>query len=247
MRCYNRNNMKVWAHRGASGYAPENTLEAFSLAVDMKADGVELDVQMTRDGYLVVIHDETIDRVSNGSGFVRDYTLKELKQFQFNKTHPEYDDVKIPTLQEVYELLKDTSLCINVELKTGVYFYDGLEERVLEMSRRMGMEERIWYSSFNHASIRKIKEISPESKTGVLYADGIWNAAEYAKQLGADALHPAFYNLQYPHIVERAGELGMKVHVWTVDDDDQVMKCLNFGADVVITNYPDVVRNDIVR
>lgn len=78
---------EVWAHRGASGYAPENTLEAFALAAEMEADGVELDVQMSRDGYLVVAHDERIDRVSNGSGFIRDFTLEELKGFLFNKTH----------------------------------------------------------------------------------------------------------------------------------------------------------------
>lgn len=112
---------EVWAHRGASGYAPENTLEAFALAAEMGADGVELDVQMSRDGYLVVAHDERIDRVSNGSGFIRDFTLKELKGFLFNRTHPEYKDARIPTLREVYELLKDTPLKINVELKNGFW------------------------------------------------------------------------------------------------------------------------------
>ena len=97
---------KVWAHRGASAYAPENTLEAFLLAAEHGADGVELDVQLTKDGEMVVVHDEEIDRVSDGSGFVKDYTLAELKTLNFNKTHPEYQDVKIPTLREVYEALK---------------------------------------------------------------------------------------------------------------------------------------------
>ena len=88
---------KVWAHRGASGYAPENTLDAFRKAVEMGADGIELDVQMTKDGELVVIHDETIDRVSNGKGWVKDYTYEELKKFNFNKTHQEYTKEEIPT------------------------------------------------------------------------------------------------------------------------------------------------------
>lgn len=86
---------KVWAHRGASAYAPENTLEAFLLAAEQGADGVELDVQLTKDGEMVVVHDEEIDRVSDGSGFVKDYTLAELKNLNFNKTHPEYQNVKI--------------------------------------------------------------------------------------------------------------------------------------------------------
>ena len=95
---------KVFAHRGASGYAPENTLEAFELAVRMGADGVELDVHMTRDGELVVAHDEALSRVSNGLGFIRDKTVAELKRLRFNKTHPEYPNATIPTLREVYEL-----------------------------------------------------------------------------------------------------------------------------------------------
>lgn len=100
---------KVWAHRGASGYAPENTIEAFKMAAEMGADGVELDVQLTKDGELVVAHDERIDRVSDGTGRICDYTLAELKQFCFNKTYPEcVGEFRIPTLREVFEALKDT-------------------------------------------------------------------------------------------------------------------------------------------
>ena len=117
----NQEKTKVWAHRGASGYAPENTLDAFRKAVEMGADGIELDVQMTKDGELVVIHDETIDRVSNGKGWVKDYTYEELKKFNFNKTHLEYTKEEIPTLEQVYLLIKPTNLTINVEIKTGIY------------------------------------------------------------------------------------------------------------------------------
>ena len=137
---------KVWAHRGASAYAPENTLEAFLLAAEQGADGVELDVQLTKDGEMVVVHDEEIDRVSDGSGFVKDYTLAELKILNFNKTHPEYQDVKIPTLREVYEALKPTGMTINVELKTGIFWYKDLEKKVLELTKEMEMEDRVIYS-----------------------------------------------------------------------------------------------------
>ena len=144
------NRTKVWAHRGASGYAPENTLEAFQKAIEQNADGIELDVQMTKDGELVVIHDETIDRVCEGSGWVKDFTYGKLCRFHFNKTHPEYEHAQIPTLEEVYALIKPTDLTINVEIKTGVVFYPEIEKRVLELTARMGMEERVLYSSFNH-------------------------------------------------------------------------------------------------
>ena len=171
---------KVWAHRGASGYAPENTLDAFRKAVEMGADGIELDVQMTKDGELVVIHDETINRVSNGKGWVKDYTYEELKKFNFNKTHLEYTKEEIPTLEQVYLLIKPTNLTINVEIKTGIVFYPGIEERVLELTERLGMKERVIYSSFNHYTIRKIKESDPQAKTGMLYEDGIIDAVDYA-------------------------------------------------------------------
>ena len=183
---------KVWAHRGASGYAPENTLDAFRKAVEMGADGIELDVQMTKDGELVVIHDETINRVSNGKGWVKDYTYEELKKFNFNKTHLEYTKEEIPTLEQVYRLIKPTNLTINVEIKTGIVFYPGIEERVLELTERLGMKEHVIYSSFNHYTIRKIKELDPQAKTGMLYEDGIIDAVDYACDVvKADALHPA--------------------------------------------------------
>ena len=124
---------KVWAHRGASGYAPENTLESFKMAMDMKADGVELDVQLTKDNELVVIHDETIDRTSNKTGFVKDYTLAELKSFNFNNGNEKYEYAQIPTLKEVFQLLKPSNMVINIELKTGVFFYEGIEEKVLKL------------------------------------------------------------------------------------------------------------------
>ena len=231
--------IKIWGHRGASGYAPENTLEAFSLASDMGVDGIELDVQMTRDGHVVVAHDETIDRVSNGSGLIKDYTLSELKKFCFNKTHPEYSNIQIPTLREVYELLKFTSITINVELKTGNIFYEGLEERVLDLSYRMGMEERIIYSSFNHYTVKKIKAMDSGAQIGMLYSDGLWNVVEYAKKLGVNSIHPGFINLQYPNTVEYAQNQKLKVYVWTVDKEEQMQECLRLGVDAVITNFPD--------
>ena len=213
-------NTKVWAHRGASGYAPENTLEAFELAAKQKADGVELDVQLSKDGELVVIHDEIIDRVTDGKGKVKDYTVRELKSFKANQTHPEYANSVIPTLAEVYDLLKPTGLEINVELKTGIYFYPDIEKKLLKLAREKGMEEKLWYSSFNHYSLIRMKELEPSVRTGILYADGIVNVWDYAKKtVGADALHPLYYNIQYPGYLEKTRALGLKTHAWTVNEE----------------------------
>ncbi len=130
---------KVWAHRGASGYVPENTIEAFRKAAEMGADGVELDIQLSNDGELVVIHDESVDRVSDGSGWVRDYTLAELKILDVGKPIPGYGVARIPTLAEVLEELKPTDMTINIECKTGIYFYPGLEEKMEKLVKSMGM------------------------------------------------------------------------------------------------------------
>ncbi len=233
---------KIWAHRGASGYAPENTMEAFRLADEMKADGIELDVQLTKDGEVVVLHDEVIDRVSNGRGYVRDYTLEEVKKFTFCNTHPEYKEATIPTLKEVLAYIKTTSMTINIELKTGVFFYDGLAEKTLALVKDAGMEDRVIYSSFNHYTIRDIQKLNPQAKTGLLYADGYIDMPIYGEKLGVDALHPALYNLQYPNFMEDCRKRNLKVHVWTVNKEKYMKKMFELGVDAVITNYPDKAR-----
>lgn len=234
--------VKVWAHRGASAYAPENTLEAFGLAVEQGADGVELDVQLTKDGEVVVVHDETIDRVSNGTGYVQDYTLEELKAFRFNKTHPEFPDAVIPTLKEVLQLLEPTGLSVNIELKTGIIRYDGMEERVLTLVKEMEMEDRVIYSSFHHASLVKIKKLDSGARTGLLYSDGWLHVHSYAKKMNVDALHPALYHLKSKKLVKKAREKHLAVHVWTVDDEPSIQKLLEQGVDAIITNRPDICR-----
>lgn len=238
-------NTKIWAHRGASGYAPENTLEAFKLAVSQDADGIELDVQLTKDGELVVIHDEKIDRTSNGKGCVKDYTLEELKKFNFNYGNEEYKEAKIPTLREVYELLEPTDLIINVELKTGIIFYEGIEEKVLKLAKEMGMEDRIIYSSFNHHTIKKIKELNNNARTGLLYCDGWIGILEYAKKLGVTALHPCGYNLQYENLIEEAKKENILLHVWTINEEKDMKFLCENKIDSIITNYPDVARKII--
>ena len=149
----------VWAHRGASGYAPENTLAAFEKAVELGADGVELDIQLTKDDEIVVIHDEKIDRTSDGEGWVKDYTLEELRGFNYNRTKPEYEHADIPTMREVFELLKPTGLFINIEIKTGVIFYEKIEEKILALTKEMDMEDRVCYSSFNHYTVKRIHDM----------------------------------------------------------------------------------------
>ncbi|MCR5655531.1 MAG: glycerophosphodiester phosphodiesterase [Lachnospiraceae bacterium] len=228
----------IWGHRGASGYAPENTLPAFQMAADMGADGIELDIQQTKDGVIVVCHDETVDRTSNGAGWIKDLTFAELRKMDFSYGNAAYEGTKIPTMEEVFELLAPTDLTINIELKTGIVFYEKIEEKILDMAKNMHWEDRVIYSSFNHYSVCKIKECDPNARVGLLYADGTVDMPAYGKRLGADALHPALYNLQYPHYMDDCKKNGLEVNVWTVNQTEHLMLCKQFGVHAVITNYP---------
>ncbi len=237
----------VWAHRGASGYAPENTLAAFEKAVELGADGVELDIQLTKDDEIVVIHDEKIDRTSDGKGWVKDYTLEELRDFNYNRTKPEYEHADIPTMREVFELLKPTGLFINIEIKTGVFFYDKIEEKILALTKEMGMEDRVCYSSFNHYTVKRIHELKPDAEVGFLYADGPIDMPSYGEKYGVNALHPALYNLQYDGFIKECKEKGLKLNVWTVNEKEHMQLCCKYGVNAIITNYPDIAREVVER
>ena len=241
MNCENQNRVKVWAHRGASAYAPENTMEAFEKAVQLGADGIELDVHQTADNEIVVIHDDRLERTSTGRGFVKDYTLEGLRKFDYargskfaGKKH--YD---IPTLKEVFELIKPTDLTINIEMKTLVIHYPGIEKRVLKMADDYGMADRIWFSSFNRITIEKIHLLRPEIKVGFLYSETSALMPTFAGNLGLTALHPSFLNLKSPHFMEDCRNHGILVNIWTIDTPEQMRACYEAGVNAVITNYPD--------
>ena len=231
---------KIFAHRGASGYAPENTLEAFALAITQGADGIELDVQLTKDGIPVVIHDETIDRVTEKTGWVKDYTLNELKELTvLGNKFPEYSSSKIPTLEEVLDAVKTSGIQVNIELKTGIYWYPEIEQKVADLVKASGMEDKVIYSSFNHYSIQQIKKIVPDAETAYLYSDVILNVEDYAKNTGVDGLHPAVYHVKMADFLNEYLDSGLNVRVWTVNEKEDMEWLIRAGVTAIITNYPD--------
>ena len=239
---------EIFAHRGACGYEPENTMEAFALAMEQGADGIELDVQLTKDGKLVIFHDETIDRMCHGTGWVKDFTLEELRKYEV--CSPEGKKGRIPTLREVLELVKPGNLKVNIELKTGIYWYLGLEEKVLEIVKNCEMHKRVIYSSFNHYSVQKIKELDQKAETAYLYSDVILNVENYAKGTGVCGLHPAVYHLKMADFMERYKESGCKIRVWTVNDAQDMRFFIQNELEAVITNYPDEalkIRDDMQK
>lgn len=230
---------KVWAHRGASGYRPENTLDAFALAIEMGADGIELDVQLSADGEVVVIHDETVDRVTEGKGRVAELTLRSLKGLNAAHTYPDSDIVRIPTLREVFALLRPTGMTINVELKNSREPYPGLEEQCIAQAREMGVAERVWFSSFQHHSLVRLKNLAQEFPCGLLYEATMVRPWQYAKALGMDALHPHYTELSVLGEVEESHRQGIRIHTWTVNHEQQMRSVVATGVDAIITNYPD--------
>ena len=150
--------MKLWAHRGCSQRYPENTLLAFEKAAAVQGlTGIELDIQLTKDGQMVVIHDERVDRTTEGIGFVRDYTLSEIKRLHIYADS--HRSQHIPTITEVLDLLEPVlkaGVRLNIELKNSIYPYDGMEEKIIELIRQRGLENHVLYSSFSAKSLEKL-------------------------------------------------------------------------------------------
>ena len=232
----------VWGHRGASGYAPENTLPAFELALEQGADGFELDVQLTRDDEVVVIHDETLERTTDGRGWVADHSLADLRRLDASHAREQFAGTRIPTLAEVFELVRDTSTMVNVELKNSRIGYKGLEERVLRLVDEHAMASRVVLSSFNHYSIRRLVHLGAPSVLGALYSEPLWKPWRYADKLGAAALHPSM-GATRRKVVEKSHEHGLAVPVWTANEPADIERLVGLGVDAVITNHPDVARS----
>ncbi|GKV54742.1 glycerophosphoryl diester phosphodiesterase [Sporosarcina sp. NCCP-2222] len=231
--------MLVYAHRGASGTFPENTIAAFKEAARLPVHGVEFDVHLTKDGELVVIHDETIDRTSNGSGYVKDLTLAQLKEYDFGSWFsPDFAGEKIPTLEEVLHLFQSTHHHINIELKSDIFPYEGMTEKVLELIKAHNLESRVVLSSFDHSAIQEAKRIAPYIETGVLTMEVLVQPLEYLKNIPADAYHLLFPTAIRPSYRE-VYEAGIPVRAYTVNEENYASLLQQAGVQAIFTDYPE--------
>lgn len=192
--------MKLWAHRGCSQRYPENTLLAFEKAAEIQnLTGIELDIQLTKDKEMVVIHDERVDRTTEGIGFVRDYTFSEIRRLHVYAGKSESQ--KIPTITEVLDLLEPmlkAGLRLNIELKNGVYPYIGMEEKIAGLIRRRGLENQVIYSSFSAKSLEKMRKLEPHAELGILDSKVSDCLYKLKGGCGADALHPFWRAVDLP-------------------------------------------------
>jgi glycerophosphoryl diester phosphodiesterase len=241
--------MKIYAigHRGASGHAPENTLESHRMAIRMGVDFVEMDIHMLRDGTLVTIHDADLKRTTNGKGWVGDLTLAELKRLDagswFNtaypeKARPEFSGAKVPTLQEVIDLVKPDSAGLFVEIKDPERYSPDLESSLLSLIRHNRMEQRTRFISFSARSLLKIKKLDDSARTVLLIAKPEKDPVDAAAEISADELG-LLYLCATPETVENAHRRGMSINVWTVDRQEDMQRMIGLGVDRITSNYPD--------
>lgn len=227
----------IFAHRGVKGTHPENTMIAFREAERVGAHGIELDVHLSKDGEVVIIHDETVDRTTNGSGLVCEHTLQELKQLDAS-FGSSFVGETIPTLREVLEWMQDNMLLLNIELKNDVIRYIELEQKVIDLVREYRMEKRVVLSSFNHHSVAILEALAPDIERAILYHYPIAEPTAEAKIRKASGLHPNF-ELLTKEFVQKAQEEGYVLRPYTINEPEDLTRMIEYGVDVIITDWPE--------
>lgn len=230
------------AHRGYSAKYPENTMMAFEKAYEAGADGIELDVHPTRDGELVIIHDETLERTTDGTGNVHDYTLQELRKWNAAARFDGVDEFcPIPTLREYLIWAKKKDLYTNIELKNNKIYYSGLEEMAVGLVKSLGMTKQVIFSSFNHPSLSKAKQLLPEVGMGLLCKKPLSNAGEYVKLCGVDFLHPESIHVG-EKTLKNCRRNGVKINAWIVNEEEEIRRVICLGLDGIITDEVELVK-----
>ena len=237
---------RVFGHRGAMGYAPENTFASYERAIELGIDAIELDVHLTADGEVVVIHDAELHGTTDGEGLVGQKTLAELKRLDAGvRFAPEFSGQRIPTLGEVLAWARGKCV-LDVEIKGGPWPYDGIEARVVDLIRRHEMVDQTIVISFTHTVVARVKALAPEIATGTLWSCRPIDPVAVAQAAGADAIMP-----QWPfcdaETVERAHAAGLSVNPWTANEPAVVDHLIGLGVDSICSNYPDVVVEALRR
>ena len=233
--------MKIIAHRGFSGVYPENTMLAFKKAIEIGADGIELDVHLSKDGQVMIIHDEALKRTTGLDGVISDYTRAELEKISAGKTkNDEFGFTPIPSLEEYLAFMAEhKDKFTNIELKTAPVYYPEIEEKTLELVRKFDLEKNIIYSSFNWLSIERMQRLGTISETGLLFSGmKLYNQAHIIKSLGINYFHPDFNDLT-DEIVKSYLDNKIGLNVWTVNEIEDMKVCLSWNIDGLITNFPD--------
>ncbi|MCY9094063.1 glycerophosphodiester phosphodiesterase [Bacillus inaquosorum] len=231
---------KIFAHRGASGQFPENTMLAFEKGIEAGADGIELDVQLTKDGRIVVIHDERLDRTTSLKGFVKDTAYDVIKKANAAANHNQMDnDIKVPLLEDVLSWAEKKNFLINIELKNSVIRYEGMEEKVLKAVKRFNIEERIILSTFNHESLALCARLAPHIERAALTSDVLYQADRYITSIPASGYHPKLNSpATADKVLKKMRNSSIKVRPYTVNRPEDMKRLFEAGADGIFTDFP---------
>jgi glycerophosphoryl diester phosphodiesterase len=238
----------VFGHRGASAYAPMNTIPAFELAAEQGADGIELDVHRSRDGAVVVIHDFTVENATaaNGSAKITDMTLAQIKELDVGEWFDDrFSGTQVPTLDEIFEAV-GSRLYINVEIKSVSLKTDGVEQAVADIIARHDMKQRVIVSSFNPLALVRFRQIIPDVPLGYLYAPEMPTLpSQMMVSLTYEATHP-YHEMIDEEFVTEAKRNNYRVNTWTVNDPARAIQLSDMGVDLIITDKPDVIREALI-
>jgi glycerophosphoryl diester phosphodiesterase len=225
--------MIIWAHRGASGHAPENTLAAFEKAMAMGADGIECDLRESREGELVVFHDPTIKRLTRQAGRVVDLSLSELKQLDIGAWFaPDFAGQRVVTVKELLAQVRPLVL-LNLEIKAAA------PQKIVDLVQEKGIADRVIVSSFDHILLKKLRSLHPTLRIGYLIdREPVKKILQEARRLDAVSLHLPSKRAT-PELIEQAHRERFEVYVYTVNEPDQMKHFIEIGADGLFTNYPD--------
>lgn len=233
---------KIIAHRGASKYAPENTLPAFELAYEMKADGIETDVQLTRDNVPILIHDEQLKRTTDGTGWIKDYTYEEIKELDagswFSK---EFYKSPILTLEEFLQWAQFKPIYLHIELKNNKIEYKDIENMVFEMVEHFQLLDRTTLSTFNPESVKRLKPKNTKIEVALLTSKKSSNLILEAKELGANALHVK-YRLLNSSLSMQSRKQNIPLRIYTVNSYRTIKKCIDLKCDSIFTDVPDKAK-----
>lgn len=229
----------ITAHRGASAYAPENTIASIKMAIDMKADYSEIDVQETLDGQIILLHDKTLERTTNENISIWNVTYKEIKDLDAGSWFEEkYGEEKIPTLKGVLELVQN-KIKLNIELKTNGH-EKKLAERVVELVHENNFSEQCIFTSFDYRQIERVKELDPNMKVGLIFSQYPKDFDVFKAPIEILSVHHRIVNEEF---MRKAKIYGKEVHVWTVNDSSLMTEMINLGVSSLITNYPDKAKH----
>ncbi len=231
----------IFAHRGASQYRPENTLAAFRYAFELGADGIEIDVQLSKDNVPVVYHDWSFDRITGKKELVTEMNSAEIKKLNAGSFFSdEFRGEQIPFLDETLAIVPEGKV-INIEIKKTAFEERNIEEKVVDMIYKAGLADRVIISSFNHYSLLKVKEIDPSVKRALLFSSMPVNPVSYAEKFECYSFHPSFVYVNKTD-VDALKSRGVRIYPWVVDLRHYAEKLFEMGVDGIITNIPDIMK-----